>query len=160
VSGLAEIIVVDNGSVDESRRVIEEARSYLPQLLSVLLDENAGGEAVNLCFEKVSGELIHISENDLVYLPGWADHVRTAFCLFSNLGKLSLFGATSLDAHPRWFMQLSRLGFANGKILYNALGNVGTCSVRPLSIIMTFGFIILLPADIAPPGHRGLRISR
>jgi hypothetical protein len=147
VSGLAEIIVVDNGSVDESRRVIEEARSYLPQLLSVLLDENAGGEAVNLCFEKVSGELIHISENDLVYLPGWADHVRTAFCLFSNLGKLSLFGATSLDAHPRWFMQLSRLGFANGKILYNALGNVGTCSVRPLSIIMTFGFIILLPPD-------------
>jgi len=64
VSGPAEIFVVDNGSVDESREVIEEARSYLPRLVTVLLDENVGGEAVNRCLDKVSGELIHISEND------------------------------------------------------------------------------------------------
>ena len=47
VSGPAEIVVVDNGSMDESLRVIEEARSYLPRLKTVFLDQNIGGEAVN-----------------------------------------------------------------------------------------------------------------
>ena len=129
VNGPAEIVVVDNGSVDESRHVIEEARSYLPRLMAVLLDQNIGGEAVNQCLDKVSGELIHISENDLVYLPGWTDHVREAFCFFPNLGQLSLFGATRLDNHPQWRTVPSRLRFAQRKILYEALGNVGTSSV-------------------------------
>jgi glycosyltransferase involved in cell wall biosynthesis/protein-L-isoaspartate O-methyltransferase len=135
VSGPAEIVVVDNGSMDESLRVIEEARSYLPRLKTVFLDQNIGGEAVNQCFDKVSGELIHISENDLVYLPDWADHVRKAFLFFPDLGQLSLFGATSLDHHPRRRTRPSRLRFAQDKILYEALGNVGTASVLRASLI-------------------------
>ena len=149
VNGPAEIIVVDNGSVDESRRVIEEARSYLPRLVAVFLDENIGGEAVNECLDKVSGELIHISENDLVYLAGWADHVREAFCFFPNLGQLSLFGASRLDNHPQWRTLPSRLRFAQGKILYEALGNVGTASVFRASLINQHGIRIhnIAPVD-------------
>jgi glycosyltransferase involved in cell wall biosynthesis len=135
VEGPADIVVIDNGSVDESRHAIEEARSYLPRLSIVLLDENIGGEALNRSIDKVSGEFIHISENDLVYLPGWADHVRKAFSFFPDLGQLSLFGATSLDDHPRRRTRPSRLRFAQGKILYEALGNIGTASVLRACLI-------------------------
>jgi glycosyltransferase involved in cell wall biosynthesis len=154
VSGPAEIVVVDNGSMDESLRVIEEARSYLPRLKTVFLDQNVGGEAVNQCFDKVSGELIHISENDLVYLPGWADHVRKAFCFFPNLGQLSLFGATRLDNHPQWRTLPSRLRFARGKILYEALGNVGTSSVLRASLINLHTIRI---HNMAPPEPGGFK---
>jgi predicted O-methyltransferase YrrM/glycosyltransferase involved in cell wall biosynthesis len=148
VNGPAEIVVVDNGSVDESRHVIEEALSYLPRLTSVLLDENIGGEAVNQCLDKVSGEFIHISENDLVYLPGWSEHVRDAFCFFPNLGQLSLFGASRPDDHPRWLPHPSCLRFAHGKILYEALTNVTTSCVIRASLINHHGIRI---HNIAPP---------
>jgi len=115
VSGPAEIFVVDNGSVDESREVIEEARSYLPRLVTVLLDENVGGEAVNRCLDKVSGELIHISENDQLYLQDWADHVRKAFFFFPDLGQLSLFGPTNLDVHMRWQQRQAAFGLRGAK---------------------------------------------
>ena len=154
VSGPAEIVVVDNGSMDESLRIIEEARSYLPRLKTVFLDQNIGGEAVNQCFDKVSGELIHISENDLVYLPGWADHVREAFCFFPNLGQLSLFGATRLDNHPQWRTLPSRLRFARGKILYEALTNVGTSSVLRAFLINLHAIRI---HNMAPPEPGGFK---
>ena len=148
VSDPAEIFVIDNGSVDESRQVIEQARFYLPRLVAVLLEENVGGEAVNRCLDKVSGELIHISENDQVYLPGWADHVRRAFFVFPDLGQLSLFGATNLDVNPRWATAPNRLRFAQGKILYEALGNVTTSCVIRASLIRRH---VIRIHNIAPP---------
>jgi hypothetical protein len=154
VSGPAEIFVVDNGSVDESRQVIDEARSYLPRLVAVLLDENVGGEAVNRCLDKASGELVHVSENDLVYLPGWTDHVREAFSIFPDLGQLSLFGASSLDDHPRWGTRPSRLRFAQGKILYQARENVTTSCVIRASLISHHDIRI---HNIAPPEPGGFK---
>jgi len=154
VSGPAEIFVVDNGSVDESREVIEEARSYLPRLVTVLLDENVGGEAVNRCLDKVSGELIHISENDQLYLQDWADHVRKAFFFFPDLGQLSLFGPTNLDVHMRWATAPSRLRFARGKILYEALGNVTTSCVVRASLIRNYDIRI---HNITPPERGGFK---
>ena len=154
VSGPAEIFVVDNASLDDSRKVIEEARSYLPRLVAVLLDENAGGEAVNRCLDRGSGELIHISENDLVFLPGWADHVREAFSFFADLGQLSLFGASNLDVHPRWLTRPSRLRFAQGKILYEALENVGTSCVIRTSLISRYDIRIHNIARQEPEGFK------
>ena len=78
VSGPAEIIVIDNGSSDDSRLVIDSARGFLPKIQAVFLDKNIGGEAINICFDRVSGDLIHITENDQVFLPGWTDHAREA----------------------------------------------------------------------------------
>ena len=55
VSGPAEVIVVDNASSDDSRVVIDAARSFLPEMKTIFLQENMGGEAINICFGRVAG---------------------------------------------------------------------------------------------------------
>ena len=123
-----ELVVVDNGSTDDSRSVIENARQYIDDMHVILLPENIGGEAFNLCLDRVSGELIHLTENDYVYLEGWAEHVRDAFHSFADLGQICLLRGTRLDHQPG-SAQAAELRFANGKILYQARNNVVTTSV-------------------------------
>ena len=44
----------------------------------VYLDENIGGEAFNVVIPLTRGDFIHLSENDQIFLPGWAEHAREA----------------------------------------------------------------------------------
>jgi predicted O-methyltransferase YrrM len=138
VTGPAEIVVVDNASTDESRDVIDEARSALPALRAVFLDENIGGEAVNACLDSVSGDLIHISENDQIFLPGWSEHVRTSFDRFPDLGRLSLFSPVPTDREA-WHVKPARLRFSRGKILYEAHGYPGTSSILRGTLVRDHG---------------------
>ncbi len=128
-----ELIVVDNASDDDSRKVIDGARRYIPELQVLLLDDNIGGEAFNLGLERISGELIHLSENDYLYLVGWSDHVRDAFRCFPDLGQLSLLRGIRPDRQPG-AVQPADLRFAQGKILYEARNNVITTSVLRSSL--------------------------
>src|SRR5215831_2418585 len=87
-----QLIVIDNASSDGSREVIERFRAELPYLNPIFLDQNLGGEAVNQALERATGDLIHISENNQVFLAGWSQHVRECFTVFAGLGQLSLHG--------------------------------------------------------------------
>src|SRR6202022_1673463 len=78
VSGPAEIIVVDNGSSDDSGLVIDSARSFLPKIQAIFLNENIGGEAINICFDRVTGDWINLTGNDKVFLPGCTVQPRGA----------------------------------------------------------------------------------
>jgi predicted O-methyltransferase YrrM len=128
VTGPFELFVIDNGSSDDSRAVIEDARKYIADLQVLSLDENIGGEAYNLCLDRISGALVHLSENDYVYLEGWAEHVRDAFRCFPDLGQLSLSNGIRRDNQPGSVLPAD-LRFAHGTILYQARGNVVTTSV-------------------------------
>src|ERR1700730_6628026 len=134
VSGPAEIIVIDNDSSDDSRLVIDSARSFLPEIQTIFLDENIGGEAINICFDRIGGDLIHLTENDQVFLPGWTDHAREAFKCFSDLGQLSFLSPVATDEEV-WDVQDCHLRFSRGKILYEAHGNLTTSSVIPATLI-------------------------
>jgi len=123
-----ELIVIDNGSDDDSRRVIEDAAKCTAEMQIIFLDENIGGEAFNVCLDRVSGDLVHLSENDYLYLPGWSEHVRAAFRCFPDLGQLSLVRGIRSDNQPG-SVQPADLRFAHGKILYQAHLNVVTTSV-------------------------------
>jgi hypothetical protein len=81
-----QLIVVDIASSDGSREVLWESTLCRTHFL----DQNLGGEAINLALERMAGDLIHISENDQIYLSGWAQHVLECFTLFGGLGQLSL----------------------------------------------------------------------
>ena len=130
VCGPAEIIVIDNASSDDSRLVIDAAKSFLPKIQAIFLDENIGGEAINICFNRVTGDLIHIAENDQVFLPGWTNHAREAFNCYSDLGQLSFLSPVSTDEQV-WDVQPCHLRFSKGKILYEAHGNLTTsCVIR------------------------------
>lgn len=92
-----EIIIVDNASRDDSRDVIDSFTATNTNISSVLLDENRGGEALNAGLELATGDLLHLSENDLEYLPGWSERVRDYFEVFDDLGQLSPFSPVPED---------------------------------------------------------------
>lgn len=135
-----ELIIVDNHSTDNSIKYLHELENS--ESVSVIyLHENIGGEAFNSAISKARYDLIHLSENDQVFLPGWFDHVIESFEAFYDLGQLSLFSDTPTD-NEAWEPKPSHLRFAKGKILYEAHGNVGTSSIIRQSVF-----------------HKGLRIS-
>lgn len=71
---------------------------------------------------------MHLSENDIEYQPGWSDRVVDYFDCFPTLGQLSLFGPVPTDDEV-WGIKPAMLRHAQGRILYEALKNVGTTSV-------------------------------
>lgn len=87
-----ELIIIDNGSEDGSQEFIKNICAKNNQCSSIFLEENIGGAALNLGLEKASSKILHISENDLKYEPGWTDRVIKLFELFPELGQLSLYG--------------------------------------------------------------------
>jgi GT2 family glycosyltransferase len=92
----AELFIVDNASSDGSREFLrsldKETRIHV-----LYLDKNAGGEAFNAAIPRTLGDLVHLSENDQIFLPGWFEHVVAAFAAFDDLGQLSLFADTPTD---------------------------------------------------------------
>jgi predicted O-methyltransferase YrrM len=122
-----ELIVVDNASSDGSQSLVQEFSRKYPQIRSIFLERNLGGEAINLGIEQAHGEIIHISENDIEYLPGWAEKVFALFRAFPDLGQLSPFGPVPTDEEV-WEIKPSTLRYAADQIVYEAHANVGTTS--------------------------------
>src|SRR5262249_10301506 len=92
-----ELWIVDNASSDDSVAVIERFVRDYPETQVVRLLENQGGEAFNAALPNLSGEFVLLSENDQVYLPGWAEQVTKAFQLYPRLGQLSLHAPVPTD---------------------------------------------------------------
>jgi glycosyltransferase involved in cell wall biosynthesis len=91
VSVSYELIIVDNGSTDESPRLIAAACEGRPKHQAVLLPDNLGGEAINVGIERCCGRYVHVSENDIEYLPGWDQTLLAKLRTFPNLGQISPF---------------------------------------------------------------------
>ena len=81
-----QLIIIDNGSTDDSRKVLEELKCKYGDRIDkiIFLDKNIGGEAINLGLSEAKGKLLHISENDIEYLPGWAGKVIKLFNIFNE----------------------------------------------------------------------------
>ncbi|HEY1796705.1 MAG TPA: glycosyltransferase [Stellaceae bacterium] len=122
-----ELAIADNASTDGSVAYLRELEAAGGARV-VYLRENIGGEALNIAAATARGDLIHFSENDQVFLPGWRPHVEEAFAAFPKLGALSLFSDTPTDDEA-WEPKPSRLRFSRGKILYEAPANIGTSSI-------------------------------
>jgi glycosyltransferase involved in cell wall biosynthesis len=86
-----ELTIIDNGSHDDSREFIERICSKNKSCHAVLLTENLGGEALNLAMATARGQFIHISENDIEYLPGWDKELLRKLRAFPELGQISPF---------------------------------------------------------------------
>lgn len=128
-----ELIIIDNGSTDDSPELIARICQEHPHVRSILLKENQGGEAINEGIAQARGQLIHLSENDIEYLPGWAEKVLSTFKAFPRLGQLSLFGPVPTDEEI-WEIKPCSLLHANEQIIYEAAGNVGTTCVVPSAV--------------------------
>jgi predicted O-methyltransferase YrrM len=127
-----ELFIVDNASTDGSREYLRglEANAGIRVFC---LDANEGGAAYNRAIAQAQGDLIHLCENDVIFQPGWFEHVEQAFEYFPTLGQLSLFCAVPTDEEA-WDTKPSHLVFARGKILYQAHANVTTTSILRASL--------------------------
>jgi predicted O-methyltransferase YrrM/glycosyltransferase involved in cell wall biosynthesis len=137
VGNYFELIIVDNASTDGSIEYLRNLEANGSAKL-IYLNENMGGEAFNRAVPLSRGDLIHLSENDQIFLPGWYDHVVSSFDSFGDLGQLSLFSDTPTDDEV-WESKASNLRFSNGKILYEAHGNVGTSSIVKAELFRDIG---------------------
>lgn len=120
-----ELIVVDNASTDGSTEFIQSVCKDKPNRHSILLPENLGGEALNIGLAQSRGQYLHITENDVEYLPGWDVELLEKFEKFPELGQLSPSspsGSGRTDVVP-----LTR----DGATIYRVEGNVTTtCMIR------------------------------
>ena len=71
-----EILVVDDGSTDDSRDIL---RSYAPRVKSLLQERQGQASAFNHGFAQVSGDVVCLLDSDDVFLPGKLNAVLAAF---------------------------------------------------------------------------------
>jgi predicted O-methyltransferase YrrM len=123
-----ELFIVDNASTDESRDAIRRFLEEHPECTAILLDNNLGGDAVNFGLERSRGSLLHISENDIEYLPGWDRTIVEDFEAFPQLGQLSVFGPVPTDDEA-WDVKPCSMRHCGDRIVYVTDHNVGASSV-------------------------------
>jgi len=119
-----ELILVDNGSTDDAPRVIA-AYEGRPNHHALLLAENRGGDAINAGIDRCRGRYVHVSENDMLYRPGWDQTLLAKLRTFPNLGQLSLHAPGSAPASS-WSV--------DGLTVYVADINVGTTCICPREV--------------------------
>lgn len=107
-----EVIVVDNGSVDESRSLIE---SEYPWVLLIPLDKNLGfAAASNEGARRATSECIVFLNNDMRVEPGWLGELARSY---EPADGYVCVAGTILD----W--EGTRIGFTRGWV--NFLGHAG-----------------------------------
>jgi glycosyltransferase involved in cell wall biosynthesis len=94
-----EIIVVDDGSVDDSRQVIE---SYGSQIKAILKPNGGQASAFNAGFQKSQGDFIFFLDSDDTFSPTKVEKIVNAFRGHINIGwcfhPLDLIDVTSVNS--------------------------------------------------------------
>ncbi len=125
-----ELIIVDNNSSDGSRDFIRSVCAGRGNHAALLLDRNLGGDALNLGLAQATGEFLHISANDMEYLPEWDTPLLEKFRCFPELGQLSLLSPFHDIEHGEiWVDKPALRETRNGATIYIALGNIGDTSI-------------------------------
>jgi glycosyltransferase involved in cell wall biosynthesis len=91
-----EVIVVDNGSTDDTPRVIADAQDLFSVPLRRLLETKAGkSNAIATALDVASGDIIAFTDDDVDVEPSWVDAIRS---VMSDPG-IALAGG---PVTPRW----------------------------------------------------------
>lgn len=127
-----ELIIVDNGSTDDSPEYVKSICAGQRHCHPMLLSENCGGEALNLAMDRARGRFIQISENDIEYLPGWDRELLRKFDSFPELGQISPFSPVPLSEEGEvWVEKPATPIVRDGVSILVAEENVGTsCIIR------------------------------
>ena len=128
ISVMNELIIVNNGSTDGTRRWLDAFKDD-PRITCVIhRDENAPVAALNEALALCRGRYLHIMENDCIYLDGWDRYILGRFRRLPQLGQLAILrGPPALHgASYKGLVILSR-------------ANVGCASVFPREVFFQHG---------------------
>ena len=124
-----ELVVVDDGSTDGTREVLERERQRIDRL--ILLDRNRGkGAALKAGFAVVSGDIVIIQDADLEYDPeDYGDLLKPIVKAGADLVLGSrLTGAKPQRAYYYWHYVGNWLITFIARVLYNTtLSDIYTC---------------------------------
>ena len=75
-----EVLVVDNGSTDETRRVVEESQASFPVPLRYLYEGRAGKPwALNVGIRAAAGAVLAFTDDDVLPSPKWLSALWSCF---------------------------------------------------------------------------------
>lgn len=101
-----EILVADDGSTDETRRIVEERYGHDPQVRYLYQSNQGVAAARNLCLREVKGDYVAFLDSDDVWLPGklslqlaCLEAVPAAGIVWSDMEAVDVTGQT---VHPRY----------------------------------------------------------
>jgi len=90
-----KLVIIDNGSTDGTRAIIEEYSGSLP--IEYLYEPRAGkNRALNRGLERIAGDLVVFTDDDVLPVPEWLQILRMAA---DGHPEFSIFGGPVL---PRW----------------------------------------------------------
>ena len=112
-----EVIVVDNGSTDDTPRVIADAQDLFSVPLRHLVETKAGkSNAIATALDVATGEIIAFTDDDVDVEPSWVDAIRAAM---SDPG-IALAGGPVTPrwetTPPRWLRAAAMMEDAYGRL--------------------------------------------
>lgn len=149
-----EIVVVDDGSTDNSREIIS---SYQEKIISVLKENGGQASAFNAGFAASRGDIIFMLDSDDIFLPEKVAEVVNIFEQYQDIGWC-FNRLRFVDAKTNTFIKLSsesgsrlcdfRAHVKNGKLTFSPPATSGLCFKRSLlQRILPMPEIITITSD-------------
>jgi len=151
-----KLIIVDNGSIDNTRAILNSYRDRLP--ISILTEQRPGkNRALNLARGEVAGDLVLFSDDDVIFPKDWLEKHRQAA---DNNLDFDIFGGPILPNWPMtpedWILKYVPLGTVFA--ITEGVIPEGECSIGVIwgpnfsvrrNVLEQFG---PLPENIGPSG--------
>lgn len=114
-----EVIVVDNGSTDNTKSVCERFSSKLP--LVYVFEAQAGlHEGRHAGLRHAKAAVLVYADDDIVAFPTWLDTIKSTF---EKDSSIALMGGKNLPKYelppPFWITQMWNAGCYDGKVVYD-----------------------------------------
>jgi glycosyltransferase involved in cell wall biosynthesis len=133
-----EVIVVDDGSTDNSREIIG---SYKEQIIPVLKDNGGQGSAFNAGFAASRGDIICMLDSDDIFLPEKVAEIVNVFKQYQDI-EWCFHRLQFVEANTGVFLKLShesgsrqcdfREHLKKGKLPFTSPATSGLCFTRSL----------------------------
>lgn len=151
-----KVIVVDNGSTDKTRAILDSYRNRLP--ISILTEQRPGkNRALNLALSEIVGDLVIFSDDDVIFSKDWLEKYRRAA---DENPDFDIFGGPILPNWPMnpedWILNYVPLGTVFA--ITEGVIREGECSIGVVwgpnfsirrDVLEHFG---RLPENIGPSG--------
>jgi len=117
-----EVVIVDGGSTDETRYVVD---TFSQKLRIVFVVQNGGlARAQNKGWQISNGEILVRTDDDIIANPQWLDAIVETFEMSDDVGGVT--GPTIIPEDKKRFRDLFSFQekFINGRVFWRLLGTV------------------------------------